>query len=589
RLAAADLRLVQWLARGWARGPREREDGTPGLLGVHPRSWESTKRHFEANLCAISEAGRNAGASIVVCTLGNNLRDSPPFSETRVTGEGTGVRPEALRCWNWAHHKQDAGDLDAAVSLYRKALALEPRWGQAHFDLASCFEASGRYRAARMHYQMSIDVEAPGIACGRSEINRIIKNTARVWAPRGVYLVDTEHALMRRSAHGIPGRRLFTDQCHLRFEGAHVLASAIFRKLADEVLPDSIRAEANGPIEPLSIENCARRLVFDAARRAFEWEQTLLVYRDRAMPGADRLARYVEEIERRAAREAKGVSCRQEETAMQAGSLDFEAIRECVFCLAGAGRNDEALEYARLLTKRFPYRSSAHLTLGSSLLAVERAEEAVGELATALAFHPDAHLPRFYLGNAYELLGEWDKSVAWYREALTLSPQDVQYTTALGVALIRIGETEEGLRTCVQACSLDAGSWRQIGMRLSMLPPGECAFSEDVVGLVRTFYRRLLEANPHDYGMSEALSHTYLNANDLDGLLDTWGRISDAHPDWMLAWFNLGLAFERAGDIKAALASYEKARALDPDAAGTLEAIERVTEKLRHARVDGGA
>ncbi len=142
-----------------------------------------------------------------------------------------------------------------------------------------------------------------------------------------------------------------------------------------------------------------------------------------------------------------------------------------------AGRLEPALVIYRALRTRLP-REPRLLHLGGlALLQLERAEEAVSWLETAVAVAPRSGSTWMCLGVALGRLGRADAAEQALRRAVAAEPANGEAWTNLGLALGRSGKSAEALaafRRGAEARPRDPAGWLALGQYLlSMGRPGE--------------------------------------------------------------------------------------------------------------------
>jgi adenylate cyclase len=115
---------------------------------------------------------------------------------------------------------------------------------------------------------------------------------------------------------------------------------------------------------------------------------------------------------------------------------------------AMGGNYDGAREAAKRAVKLNPYDMGARGVLGISHLVVGEQREAI-ELFTA-AIQRDNSDPRYKWAalNAFShyLLGQYDASLSWAREALYLTPHHLQVLAVRAAALAQLGRSEEAAK-----------------------------------------------------------------------------------------------------------------------------------------------
>ncbi len=97
-------------------------------------------------------------------------------------------------------------------------------------------------------------------------------------------------------------------------------------------------------------------------------------------------------------------------------------------------------------------------TLGTTLTALKRHDEAVESLRRAVELRPTYVVAINNLGIALRELGQAKEALAQFRRAVELEPAFAPARTNLGQALLNYKEAEEALVHCQEAVRLDPGS-----------------------------------------------------------------------------------------------------------------------------------
>lgn len=237
----AGLRLVQLAAATnarWRRSPdgafdprREKalqdsfgyaRQRARGELTLSRAESDEIVRRFADHLRAIVHSAQRAGASVVLGTLAQNLRDFPPGASRHREG----LSPTASARWTALVEHADtatrAGDCRAALDALDHALRIDRRPALVYHARARCLETLGRYGRARASYRIASDRDEVPMGT-RSILNVTIREVA---AETGARLVDVPGALTRVSRHGLIGREWFYDHLHPTFAGHVAIARA---------------------------------------------------------------------------------------------------------------------------------------------------------------------------------------------------------------------------------------------------------------------------------------------------------------------------------------------------------------------------
>jgi len=218
-------------------------------------------RNFQVNIERICRLGLNAGAQVVVATIGVNLRDCPPLGSLHREGLAPAEREQWEALCREGAQFETSGDLARALASCEKALAIDDHYAELHFRVARCRLALGETDAARNAFSLARDWDALQFRAD-SRINEIIRHVAgRIVRPE-IRLVEVDKALARSELcrDRIPGGEFFHEHVHLRFAGDYQVARTLL-----PVVVDGLRAKGAVPGESVEIptkEQCAAALAF---------------------------------------------------------------------------------------------------------------------------------------------------------------------------------------------------------------------------------------------------------------------------------------------------------------------------------------
>jgi tetratricopeptide (TPR) repeat protein len=376
--------------------------------------------HFKANLEQIIRSGLDGGGSVIVSTVGSNLRDCPPFSAQH--------RPDldaaALSRWNALY---DAGValeeqelFEEALRQYLQAAEIDDRFADLHFRIGLCHLESGAYEQARASFLTARDLDTLRFRAD-SEINEIIRSVA---GGEDVHLVDSVAAMESGSSYGLPGNDMFYEHVHFRFKGAYQIARAVFDQ-ADTLLP----FDGRGPI--LTEQECAARLAqtgWDRLRILNHVNETYI-----KMPPSTGQIYY----EQRAAEwEAEIDSLspyKQREGIEQSATIYREAIRLWPsdwklraqlgdFFRVALRDNRASAEQWRLVIDQVPHYN-AYSRLGMALGRLNRFEEAIDNFNKALEINPLFDQAHANLAATLSMKGDKEGAAESFMRALDINPQ----------------------------------------------------------------------------------------------------------------------------------------------------------------------
>jgi tetratricopeptide (TPR) repeat protein len=96
-----------------------------------------------------------------------------------------------------------------------------------------------------------------------------------------------------------------------------------------------------------------------------------------------------------------------------------------------------------------------HKALADALIALERYDEALPELESALRLEPDVADHYYQLGTALDRLGRYPDAVKAFQVAIQLAPNEVPYHQSLGFTYESMGKRTEAIRCFKRALELE--------------------------------------------------------------------------------------------------------------------------------------
>ncbi len=273
-LALRATRLGQTLARATQK-PRQfkgmemfLDQQVPADSPDLPRTYE----YLEQNLSDIAAVAHRSNADAILSTVATNLRDSPPFHSAHKLG----LTPAALS--NWEAHfragteKESTADYQGALDEYLAAEAIDPKFAELEFRVATCMLKLGNMDGAKSRFIAARQLDTLRFRADNGVNDAIVRSASE---RNHAILLDASKVIAGASADGIPGRELFFDHVHLRPRGNYLVAAAMFQQI-EGLIKKKLGDDANGGV--LSEEECDRRLAltdYDHTRLAEDMQRRL--------------------------------------------------------------------------------------------------------------------------------------------------------------------------------------------------------------------------------------------------------------------------------------------------------------------------
>ncbi len=411
----------------------------PALPGVYDS--------FRRNLRAIFHSLQAQDVPVVAATLAVNLDDCPPFLSAPA---GDATKQE--RRQQAATAAQAAKDAAGIAAVWREAVAADPDWAEAWYQLGRALRGQGDTAAARQALSTARDLDTLRFRAD-SRINAVIREEARA---AGVPLVDAEELVVAQ-----PGRTsadFFWEHVHLNFEGNHLLASALLPEIAGLVrarfprtperpvpgIEEVIRLSGYTPLE--RGESAASIVtMFGQAPFTLQSGQETRLDKMKAqvtLAASDLLATDLEALQADLAAESR----RHPD---DPGLLIARAQ-----VLGRQQRWGEAAELIRRVVELQPNDLAAWTNLGDRLLRAGRTDEAAAPLRRALALDPSHFTAVSALARVHMLQNDPASARGVLEEFLRREPGHVEARVLLAQIARFLGEREAAARWIGEARKL---------------------------------------------------------------------------------------------------------------------------------------
>lgn len=413
---------------------------------------ETVYQHFQKNLEDISRIAGESGAKIVLCTVGSNLKDCPPFASLHRPG----LREEEKNKWDDIYQQgaeyESAGNYAEAVGRYLAAAQIDDRYADLQFRLGRCYWVIGEYDKARDRYIEARELDTLRFRAD-TRINEIIRAVSGYGAKEGVYLVNFVGALEENSPYKTPGEELFYEHVHLNFNGSYLLAKTVFEQV-EAILPERLKHQNAHKRTLLTAAQCAQLLAYN------DWAQynnayKVLNYYIKEPPFTNqlyhseqvsRLERRLEALEDGLTPEALKNAEAQYRRLLEKEPSDFWLRWRYAELLSVRFKNERAAaEQCRLTLELLPHSYKPHLLLAMSLGRLGRLNEAVGHLLRVAEIKPTSANAYHCLGLAHQAQGYIDEAIKYYFIAVRLQPNNSEAYKNLGELLSGQGKIDRAV------------------------------------------------------------------------------------------------------------------------------------------------
>lgn len=216
-----------------------------------------------------------------------------------------------------------------------------------------------------------------------------------------------------------------------------------------------------------------------------------------------------------------------------------------------AGRLPEALATAQWMVRADPTNLRSHFALARVYDKMQRPKDSERALRAALRVHPGNLGVYAALARDRRERGDRAGEVAIYREVLREHPQHHATMVALADALIDLGKNAEARRVLEQVEKRHPDDLRSI-LRLGYLDLEAKRYAD-----AEARFQRVLERSPEQAEVHYFLGTVRREAGDVDGAIESFGRVPPDHERYQDARLQLAALYERRNDFAAALREAE--------------------------------
>ncbi|MHC4996131.1 MAG: tetratricopeptide repeat protein, partial [Planctomycetota bacterium] len=500
----------------------------PNRVAASDPRLDAVYAHFRSNLSDICRIGRDAGAEVVISTVAVNLRDHSPFA----SAHRPGLTPTEQTQWDEHLAQGDLaaaeGDHIKAVGRFNEAMAIDDQHAALRFRLAQSLEQSDRVGEARLQYRAARDLDTLRFRAD-SRINSVIREVAE--NEPGVRLVDAERAFDEApgTVNGLSGDESFSEHVHMNFAGNHLLAATLLPAVVD-ALPQTVRGQATGPGEPLSLQEATAAMAYTP------WDRRRIALEFLNMTGEPPFTMRHDHARRHNARreatdallvtyDTTKTSAEAYRRAIEANPDDLVLPLQLAFILLELGQYDQAVTLMGNTLDAFPEHTPLreHLQrVKSTQLEFNKARDQRRIAAQRDPGNPD-HPNN--LGILYHRHRRYDEAIQAYQDALKIKPDYAAVYYNLGITYMAANRPIESLGA----------------------------------------YRFALELSPDLYQVHHNLANALQDLDRVDESLHHYRETIRIRPDHHFAHRNYALALRKLKRFDEAIEHLETAQGLKPD------------------------
>jgi tetratricopeptide (TPR) repeat protein len=413
--------------------------------------------HFQRNLEDIVRLGHKAGAKVILCTVGSNLKDNPPFGSLH----SADLSPPEIKKWQSSYQEginhEIAGAYDLAVESYLAAAKIDNGYADLQYRLGKCYWATAEHEKALERYIQARDKDTLRFRAD-SRINQIIRDVVNHNNNdnKGLYLVDAVEMFGQNSPNEIPGTELFYEHVHLNFHGNYLLAKTVFKQI-EKILPnppdESARVE-----RPFATEkDCADSLAYT------DWDRYKIVdevlngflkkppftnqlYHDEHIRQMEQNLTELKLLLTPGVLEEVVAQYRQ---AIEKDSSDWMLLeRYGMLLIEEIDDPKSALEQYRLVAKILPHSYLGYYNMGTALFKLGDYDGGIIQYEKAIRIKPTDGYAHYILASAYQKKDNINKAIEHYSAAIRWRPDSVPAYNNLAQIWMHRQEVDKAIEVC---------------------------------------------------------------------------------------------------------------------------------------------
>jgi tetratricopeptide (TPR) repeat protein len=424
-------------------------------VAVNDIRLQTVYNHFQRNLKDIASQGHKSGAKVILCTVGSNLKNNPPFGSLH----SADLSPAETEKWQASYQEginyEMAGAYGSAVESYIAADEIDDGYADLQYRLGKCYWANAEYEKALERYIRARETDTLRFRAD-SRINQIIRDVVSHNKSKGLYLVDAVETFEQNSPRRTTGSELFYEHVHLNFHGNYLLAKAVFEQV-EQIFPNRL-SELTRSGRPFATETkCANYLAhtdWDRYKTADKVLNGFLkkppftnqLYHDERIK---QMEQNVTDLKQSLTPEVIKDVAAQYRQAIEKNGSDW-MLRERYGMLLIEEINDpaSALEQYRLVAKSLPHSYLGYYNTGTALFKLGDYEGGIKQYNRAIRIKPTDGYAHYLLASAYQKKNDIDKAIEHYTEAIRWRPDLGPAYNNLAEILMRNQQVNEAIDIC---------------------------------------------------------------------------------------------------------------------------------------------
>ena len=223
-------------------------------------------------------------------------------------------------------------------------------------------------------------------------------------------------------------------------------------------------------------------------------------------------------------------------------------------------RMDEAIEKFKLAIKIMPERTEAYKNLSFAYAQNDQDSLALQVLQEGLKYGPNDSTLRFYLGLAYYGHNQYNEAIKNLEAVMQAEqPGSELYNESLyhiAIAYDFLGQNDKALEKYQEALAV-APDNVTILFNLGRLYQQRKDYDSAII-----YFKKVIDKDPTDFGAYLSIGFGYLSKEQFKEAVPYYEKAVELKPDNINAWNSLGTAYIRSGMVEEGKKAYDKAKEL---------------------------
>ena len=416
---------------------------------------ETVYGHFQKNLKDIVRLGRKAGAKVILCTVGSNLKDNPPFGSLHRADLSSAKTEKWQAAYQEGMDHETTGAYNKAVESYIAAAEIDDEYADLQYRLGTCYWALAEYEKARHRFIQAQEMDTLRFRADR-QINQIIRDVSRPNKIEDLYLADVVKAFEKNNPNGTPGSELFLEHVHLNFHGNYLLAKTIFEQV-EKILPNRLGDRKRAERSFITETECARHLAWT------DWDRYKTA--DKVVNGFLKKAPFTHQLYH-----DTRIKEMEQNLTSQRASLTPEALKEvaseynhaieqnnmdwmlheryAMLLLEEIEDPRSAIEQYRIMAELVPHSYLGYYNMGTAMFKLGDLNGGIEQYNKAIQIKPTYGYAHYSLALAYKKTDDVDKAIEHYSAAIRWQPDLVPAYNDLAEIWMRRQELNKAIEVC---------------------------------------------------------------------------------------------------------------------------------------------